>query len=306
VDRALRQRVRAALRGRVAEDVPLAPLCTYRVGGPAALLAEPEDADDLAALLRLARDEGLATLVVGGGSNLLVADAGFDGVAVRLTASPFRVLERLEPGPDGPRLAAGGGVRLGRLVTLAVRRGWPGLVPLEGIPGTLGGAVRMNAGTPEGDVASVLVEAEVVTADDGVARWPAAACGLTYRSSALPPGAVVSGVVLAPGEGDPAEAGARRRALRERRREKQPAGRTAGSVFRNPPGDFAGRLLDAADLKGTVVGGARVSEVHANFIVTEDGATAADVRALLNRCAEEVERRFGVRLEPENVIVGFS
>jgi len=306
VDAASRSRLTAAVRGRVRQDVPLSDLCTYRVGGPAALLAEPADADDLAALLRLCHIEGWPTLALGGGSNLLVADSGFAGVAIRLTAPAFVAIETLGEGAVGPRLRVGGGLRVGRLVAEAVRRGWLGLAFLEGIPGTVGGAVRMNAGTRDGEVAGVLVDATLVLVQGVVETRPAESCGLSYRASALPSGAIVCSATLEPGRGSPDEVQARRRAHRQHRRKTQPTGHSAGSVFKNPPGDHAGRLLDAAGLKGARVGGARVSDVHANFILTETGATAAHVHALIRHCQATVEARFGVRLLPENVLVGFA
>ena len=210
------------------------------------------------------------------------------------------------PGEEGPRLRVGGGVRVSRLMGRTGREGWSRLTFLEGIPGTVGGCVRMNAGTAEGEIKDVLCAAELVGRDGSRRTLSAADCGFAYRRSELPAGAVVTEATLSAGAGDPGEIRDHLRDLHTRRKATQPVGTSGGSVFKNPPGDHAGRLIDAAGLKGSSIGGARVSEIHANFIRTEPDAKAADVRALMRRCAGAVKERLGVELELENILVGFD
>ncbi len=296
-----RAEVSSAVRGDVRADVPMAPMCSYRVGGAAALVVEPVDEEDLAHLLTGCRRRSLRVLVVGGGSNLLVADAGFPGVVVRLRAPAFQVLEA-----EGGLLRLGAGVGVSRLMGRAGRHGWSRLAFLEGIPGTVGGCVAMNAGTRQGEVKDILVRAEVVTGD-GVRRTLALEeCGFGYRRSSLPEGAVVTAAVVDPGQGDPAEVKAALKRHHDYRKATQPSGTSGGSVFANPPGDHAGRLIEAAGLKGLRRGGARISERHANWIVTEPGATAADVRGLMVEACRRVLDDFGIALRPENRLVGFD
>ncbi len=279
-------------------------MCSYRVGGPAAILAAPADGADLASLLALCRRLALPTLVMGGGSNLLVSDDGFDGVVIRLGAPAFQAIEIAE---DGLQVRLGGGVRVSRLMGRAGRFGWPKLAFLEGIPGTVGGCVAMNAGTKDGEIKDILVEAEVVTPGAMTPqRLSNAECGFAYRRSCLPAGAVVTEAVVDPGQGDPAEVKRALKAHHEYRKATQPPGTSGGSVFANPEGDHAGRLIEAAGLKGERVGGAAISERHANWIVTSPGATAADVWALMQRARTEVHEQFGVQLRLENRVVGFE
>ena len=289
------------MRGAVREDVSLAAMCSYRVGGPAALLVAPADRDDLASLLRICKDRELAMLILGGGSNLLVADAGFAGVVIRLRAPEFQRID-VEEGV----LHLGAGVRVSRLMGRAGRNGWRRLAFLEGIPGTVGGCVAMNAGTRDGEIKDILLQADVVTSDGQQRTLSNADCGFGYRRSGLPSSAVVIGAAVDPGTGDPAEV---KRALKDHhayRKATQPPGTSGGSVFANPPGDHAGRLIEAAGLKGFRQGAARISEHHANWIVTEAGATAADVYGLIQTAQHRVQDQFGVRLRLENRVVGFD
>lgn len=273
------------------------------------MLAEPIDRADLASLLAVCEQRSLHRLIVGGGSNLLVADSGFPGVVIRLRAPAFQAID-VQDDPasgGGPRVRLGAGVRVSRLMGRAGRSGWPGLAFLEGIPGTVGGCVAMNAGTREGEIKDILVEAEVVTAT-GTAprRLSVDECGFGYRTSSLPVGSVVTEALVDPGQGDPSEVKRALKAHHEYRKATQPAGTSGGSVFANPPGDHAGRLIEAAGLKGERVGGACISERHANWIVTEPGATAADVFTLMGRARQAVRDQFGVQLRLENRVVGFD
>jgi UDP-N-acetylmuramate dehydrogenase len=292
------ERLRARVQGRVLTEAPLGPYTTFRVGGPADVLLEAETEEDLVCLAEVAR--GLPIAIVGRGSNLLVADEGFRGIAVRLGRS-FRHHVRID---DGLRL--GGAVYLPAAARLTARMGLVGFEFAAEIPATFGGAVRMNAGAHDHAMADVLTWATVIDLDTGERRRLAVAdLEYGYRHSSLRPADLVTegDIRLAPG--DPAAVAERIGAYLRWRREHQPAGRSAGSVFRNPPGDSAGRLIDEAGAKGMRVGGAEVSDVHANFIVADARARAVDVWTLIWQVHRLVSERTGVGLEPEVRFLGF-
>lgn len=292
--------LRDACGERVRAGMTMAPLTTFRIGGPAALYLEPGSGSDLAAAGRAISETGIAFVVIGKGSNLLVSDRGFPGLVLRL-GHGYRWAAR-----DGHRLSAGAAMPLPALAGIALRHGLAGLEFGVAIPATLGGAVRMNAGAHEGSMSEVLGSVDVFRLRGGVAQTLAAEeVGFTYRRSRLPDDAVVTGasVVLSPG--DVEEVRRRMDAARAWRRATQPlAEPNCGSVFKNPEGDHAARLIEAAGLKGLAVGGAHVSEKHANFIVAGAEATAADVLALIGRVQAAVEAEAGVRLEREVHLVG--
>lgn len=292
----------AALLGRRARrNVPLGPLTTYRVGGPAALFVDVADDEDLAAVASTVAATGVRVLVVGKGSNLLVADRGFAGLAVRL-GGRFESVEI-----NGTTVRAGGAVALPVLARRTAQAGLTGLEWAVGVPGSVGGAVRMNAGGHGSDVAATLVAARVVDLRSGsVCEVPNASLGLGYRRSRLQPTDVVVRATFRLALGDRARSEAQIAEIVRWRRDNQPGGQNAGSVFTNPPGDAAGRLIDAAGLKGLRVGTARVSEKHANFIQADEGGSADDVRRLIEEVARRVEERTGVRLVPEVHMVGFD
>lgn len=290
-------RLQGRLAGRVLRDAPLGPFTTFRVGGPADLLVEAESEADLVAVAEAAGSAPVA--VVGRGSNMLVSDAGFRGIAVRLGRS-FRRHERT---PDG--LVFGGAVYLPAAARLCARLGLAGFEFAAEIPATFGGAVRMNAGAHDGCMADVLGEVTIVDLSTGRRRTTTAA-GLEYgyRHSNITSSEIVTrgDVRLSPDE--PSAVAARNAEHLRWRREHQPPGRSAGSVFKNPLGDSAGRLIDAAGAKGLRVGGAQVSPVHANFIVADPSATAADVWELIRRVREAVATSSGIELEPEVRFLG--
>jgi UDP-N-acetylmuramate dehydrogenase len=293
----------ARLPGRVRRDAPSAELTTYRCGGPLALLVRADDEADLAVVAEVLRASDVPVLVVGRGSNLLVSDEGFRGVAITLAGT----LERLDIDPVTARVRAGGAVPLPVLARRAAAVGVGGLEFFVGIPGSVGGAVRMNAGGHGADTDEVIVTARVVDLGDGSARdMSRAELGLGYRHSALGPLAVVVGAEFAGRNDDPAACNERVDEIVRWRREHQPGGQNAGSVFTNPPGDAAGRLIEAAGCKGVRVGGAVVSEKHANFFVAEPGASAADVYSLVELVQQRVEASTGIHLEPELRCVGFA
>jgi UDP-N-acetylmuramate dehydrogenase len=287
----------------VEADFPLARLTTVRTGGPADWFARPADPERLVELLRWAEEEGLAVGTIGSGSNLLVADDGFHGLAIKLDGA-LATIER-----EGEQLLCGGGARLPTAASKAA--GW-GLTGIEfgiNIPGTAGGAVRMNANAYGGQLAQVLEWVEVCTPAGAERRSPEQ-LGFSYRSSNLRPGEVVSRASFRLRPGDPAEIRATMATMRKRRHEAQPKGiKTFGSTFKNPEdecaeGRSAGQLLEAAGCRGLRQGGARFSEKHANFVENEGEASTADVLELMATGRRRVHERFGVELEPEVQVLG--
>ena len=287
----------------VERDFPLARLTTVRTGGAADWFARPGDEEALVAALRWADEEGLAVRVIGSGSNLLVADDGFHGLALKLNGG-LAEIER-----EGDRVVCGGGYRFPSAA--AKTAGW-GLSGLEfgiNIPGTTGGAVRMNANAYGGQLALALEWVDVATAAGTDRRRPDQ-LGFEYRRSNLRPGEVVARASFQLQPADPEEVRATLAGMRERRREAQPSGiKTFGSTFKNPEdekaeGKSAGQLLEAAGCRGLRHGGARFSEKHANFVENDRDASTADVLALMAAGRRRVFERFGVVLEPEVQVLG--
>ena len=294
------EQLAAACAGRVVAAASLAALTTMKVGGPARVLVEAESEADLTAVGRASAEHGVGCLVVGRGSNLLIADRGWPGIAVRL-GRRFRGVT-----VDGTTVTAGGAVALPVLATSLAEAGLSGLVFAVAVPGSVGGGVRMNAGAHGGEVRQVLVEAQVVRLRTGVAEtWPTDALGMRYRRTDLPDDGVVVNATFSLEPADRAEIVRELADVRAWRRANQPVNDpSCGSVFTNPEGDSAGRLVESSGGKGLRVGGARISERHANFIVTQPGATAADVRTLIGRVRQLVAETHGVELVPEVVMVG--
>lgn len=291
----------AVLGDRARRDVPLGPLTTYRVGGRAALFLEARDDDDLAAASAAVRASGIPVLVVGKGSNLLVADAGFSGLAVVL-GDGFAGIE-----VDGTTVRAGAAVALPMLARRTAAAGLTGFEWAVGVPGSVGGAVRMNAGGHGSDMHACVRRVQVFDLDAGRRlALDLADLDYGYRCSSIRPTQVVVAVELALRPGDRAASEAQVAEIVRWRREHQPGGQNAGSVFTNPPGDSAGRLVDAAGLKGFRLGSAHVSPKHANFIQADEGGSADDVLALVREVQQRVEERMAVRLEPELRLVGFE
>ncbi|HEX3609945.1 MAG TPA: UDP-N-acetylmuramate dehydrogenase [Solirubrobacterales bacterium] len=293
----------SASLGGAQRDFPLARLTTVRTGGSADWFARPRTEAELLELLAWAGAEGLALGAVGSGSNLLVADAGFRGLALKLDGE-LATIERA-----GERLLCGGGARLPSAAAKAAGWGLAGLEFGVNIPGTAGGAVKMNANAYGGRLAEVLEWVDVCTAGGRERRAPES-LGFAYRSSNLGSGEVVARASLRLSPDDPAAIRARLEAMRGKRREAQPSGiKTFGSTFKNPEderaaGRSAGQLLEAAGCRGLRQGGARFSDVHANFVENEGMATTADVLALMAEGRRRVHERFGVTLEPEVQILG--
>lgn len=295
----------AFLGDRLEHDRPLGPLSTYRVGGPARRFVEVADADELALVARGVATAGLAEdelLIVGRGSNLLVSDRGADVLAVQLGAS----FADIDVGATG-MVRSGGATSLPVLARRTVGAGLTGFEWAVGVPGSVGGAVRMNAGGHGSDMAASLVGVRVVdlcTGED--VAMDASALHLGYRRSSLRRSQLVVRADLQLSEGDSAEGEATLAEIVRWRREHQPGGQNAGSVFTNPPGDSAGRLIDAAGAKGLRIGTAAVSDKHANFIQADPDGRADDVAALMAEIRRRVKAHSGVTLHPETVLVGFD
>jgi UDP-N-acetylmuramate dehydrogenase len=299
-ERVVIDRVAAKLGSRAERHVPLGPRTTYRVGGPAALLTEVTDDDDLRAVADAVAATGVDVLVVGKGSNLLVADAGFAGLAVVLGDAFARVEI------DGTAVEAGGAAALPVVARRTVASGLTGFEWAVGVPGSIGGAVRMNAGGHGSDMAAVLHRVRVVDLHGREDGWvPAADLHLGYRTSTLAPHHLVVAARLGLAEGDPGRGQAEVAEIVAWRRANQPGGTNAGSVFTNPPGQSAGELIDRAGGKGRRHGSAHVSTKHANFIQADEGGRADDVWALMQELRALVLDHAGVALEPETRLVGF-
>ncbi len=287
--------------GLLRRGVSLAPLTTYRFGGAAAWFAEPTDEVELARVLEAARELGLPVVLIGRGSNVVISERGLDAVVVRL-AGRFSAIAVDAAGV----VTAGAAAPLARLARTSVDAGRGGLEFLVGIPGSVGGAVRMNAGCLGSETADWMIEAELISVTSG-AQSVQTPTGLAmgYRTSSVGQDDVV---VLARfrTEQQPTDVGrAKIREVTQWRREHQPGGTlNAGSVFKNPPGDAAGRIIDALGLKGLSVGGVRVSTRHANFFEAHEGATAQDVYDLMQTVRAEVAARTGIHLEPEVKFLG--
>jgi UDP-N-acetylenolpyruvoylglucosamine reductase len=287
----------------VERDYSLARLTTVRAGGPADYFGRPTSEAELIELLAWADAEGLVVGVMGSGSNLLVSDEGFRGLVLKLDEGLSRI-ERRET-----KVVCGGGARLPSAAAKAAGWGLGGLEFGVNIPGTVGGAVRMNANAYGGELGRVLEEVTVCTAAGADRRRPED-LGFRYRGSNLSEGEVVAAATFALAESDPGDLKATMADMRRRRKEAQPSGiKTFGSTFVNPDdpraeGRSAGQLLDAAGCRGLEVGGARLSPKHANFVENVDGATTADILAVMARARRKVYERFGVVLEPEVQVLG--
>ena len=299
---ALRSALAARLTCEVRYGEPLARHTTYRIGGPATALVLPGLADDVAAALRFATESGTNWLVLGLGSNVLVADRGFDGIVVKIGKGLDRVVR---DGPEGSRWTVGAGLPIPILARQSAAAGHAGVQRLIGVPGTVGGGVYMNTGAHGQDFSGVTRAVDVVEPTGTLRRVAGKEIPWRYRSSGLESLVVVAATVeLEPG--DIARTQQELALYLKKRKEGTPFDEPCcGSVFRNPEERTAGQLIDAADLKGFRVGGAEVSRMHGNYIVNTGGATAADVRVVMETVRERVRDRFGVALEPEVKLIGF-
>lgn len=292
--------LRAACGDRVRTGFPLAPLTSFRIGGPASLYLEPESERDLVAAAEAVHQTDVPVAVIGKGSNILVADRGFEGLVLRLGRA-YRWVAR-----SGDRITAGGAMPLPALAGVALSHALSGLEFGVAIPASFGGAIRMNAGAHGHEVAEAVESVDVFELSRQTARVVTGAeVGFRYRYSELPADAVVVGGTVRLAPADTSQIRRLMEEAREWRRRTQPlAEPNCGSVFKNPPGDHAARLIEDAGGKDLSVGGAAVSTKHANFIVAAQGAKASDVMELVRRLQDLVEARSGIRLDPEVHLVG--
>ena len=286
------------VRGRIAANTPIGPMTWFRVGGPAEVLFRPADEADLADFLR-ALPEDVPVTVIGVASNLLVRDGGIPGVTLRLGRGFVEVMA------DGDTVKAGAGALDLNVALTAAEAGIAGLEFLSGVPGTIGGGLRMNAGAYGSEIKDVLIEASAIDRTGAVHRVSAAGLGLSYRHSETPEDWIFTGATLHGRGGDPAEIGARMDEIRAAREASQPIrARTGGSTFANPPGNHAWRLIDEAGCRGLVRGGAMVSEKHTNFLINTGSASAADIEGLGEEVRRRVHAESGIVLEWEIRRVG--
>ena len=286
---------------RVACDEPMSRHASFRIGGPARRMAFPERGEQLVLLMGFAEDCGARPLVIGNGTNLLAPDRGLDRLVVNTSA-----MSRVELGPEPYTIQAEAGVSLARLADFACKQGLTGLEFAHGIPGTLGGAVCMNAGAYDGEMKQVVRSVTLLFPEEGVRTLSCEEMDFGYRHSLLSdrPDGVVLSAVLRLAEGNEEETREKMRSLMVRRKASQPLEYpSAGSTFKRPTGYFAGTLIDQCGLKGLTVGGAQVSEKHAGFVINLGGATCADVTELIRKVQDRVWTEKGVRLEPEVKII---
>jgi UDP-N-acetylmuramate dehydrogenase len=285
---------------RLRASFPMAQLTTLRIGGPAALYLEPESTDDLQAVSAAVTETAISVVVIGKGSNVLVADEGFPGVVIRLGRA-YRWAAR-----DGSTVSAGGSMPLPALAGIAQRHELAGLEFGVAIPASVGGAVKMNAGAHERSMSQVVSSVEVFGLADGRTHvLTAEEAGFDYRTSALGEATVVTSATATLEQGAAEQIRARMQDARDWRRRTQPlAEPNCGSLFKNPPGSHAARLIEEAGLKGFRVGGVAVSTKHANFMIAGTGAKASDARALIEHVQRVVSDRTGIGLEPEVQLIG--
>jgi UDP-N-acetylmuramate dehydrogenase len=282
------------LRGRLSANAPLAEGTWFRVGGPAQVLYSPADEEDLADCLG-ALPEAIPVTVIGLGSNLIVRDGGIEGVVIRLGRG-FNAIEILE----GRRIAAGAAVPDLFVARAAARAGVDGLAFLRGVPGSIGGALRMNAGAHGGEVMDILVEARGIDRSGAIRVFSNADMGFSYRRSAAPDDVIFTSAILQGRPGNPDAIFAEMERITRAREESQPIReKTGGSTFKNPPGGKAWRLIDEAGCRGLVIGDAEVSPMHCNFLINRGQATAADLEALGEEVRRRVRQTSGVALEWE-------
>lgn len=290
----------AASEQHVLKDEPMSGHTTFRVGGPADYFVTPADTGEIREVIRLCRDRNVPYYIVGNGSNLLVGDRGYRGVIIQV----FRYMNQIST--EGEIIRAQAGALLSKVAAVACEAELTGMEFASGIPGTLGGAVRMNAGAYGGEMKQVLKCAEVLTPDGEILEIPVEDMKMGYRTSIVSArDYVVLQAVLSLKKGNREEIRAKMEELRKKRVEKQPLEYgSAGSTFKRPEGYFAGKLIEDAGLRGFRVGNAQVSEKHCGFVINRGGATAAEVDELMNEVIRRVEANSGVRLEPEVKKIG--
>jgi UDP-N-acetylmuramate dehydrogenase len=299
----LQQELQERFGGALQQKAPLARYTTANVGGPAEALITVRSVEELTQAVKALWGFGLDFRIIGGGSNVLVSDKGVDGVVILNRAREIRFLEQSQ----GLFALAESGAVLGTVARLAAERGWSGLEWGATVPGTVGGAVVGNAGAHGGDMAASITVAEILQHNGQVESWSLTRLDFGYRTSALKRSEerfVVLSATFAFEQSSPDDCKRKIREFAEQRERTQPAGASIGSMFKNPPDDYAGRLIEAAGMKGTKVGGVTISEKHANFFVNEGEGSAADIYTLLSKAQQAVHDKFGVDLELEIELIG--
>ena len=282
-------------------DAPLSDLSTYRVGGPASLLIKVEDDSNFSALVRGLVKHPLPVMVIGNGSNVLISDSGFDGLVLKL-GDFYETIEI-----EDTNVIVGAAAKLPIVARETVKFGLTGFEWAVGVPGTIGGAVRMNAGGHGSEMASSLTDATILSLVDGsLSKLSTSELQLSYRDSCIKRTDLVINVTMQLERGDRDKSNDLIKEIVKWRRDNQPGGQNSGSVFTNPEGDSAGRLIEIAGLKGLRVGSARISEKHANFIQVDEEGSAEDVRKLMSLVVEKVREVHSVSLKPETILLGFD
>ena len=293
--------------GNIKKDADMSREVSFRAGGKADILVSPQNREQLVGVLSILNEEDADYLVMGNGSNLLIQDGGYRGVVVKISPAVFADFEVLKEENGYVYVRAGAGMLMGIFARRLADLGFAGFEFASGIPGSLGGAVFMNAGAYDGEIRDIIVSAEVIDRNSGeIKTVDADSMELGYRYSVFHrTGDVILSVVFKLKKGDKGKIEAKMAELNKRRNEKQPVSYpSAGSFFKRPEGYFAGKLVQDAGLKGYTVGGAQVSKLHSGFIINIGGATASDIIAVMKHCQKEVYDQFGVNLEPEVRILG--
>lgn len=302
MDDHIKQRIREIGGEAILFDVPAREYTTFRTGGNVEAMYRAGNLQGLKHMVAFLADEGIPYLVMGSGSNLLVRDGGFDGVAIILDGSLASVEDCTGAEPS---ILAGAGLKVHRLVEYCVEKGFAGVEFMAGIPGTLGGAVAMNAGSWGKEIGEVISEVAVLTAGGIVETRDRLSLSFTYRELDLPPGAIILNAKLGLRFDKPAVIKKRVASYLKQRKERFPLDMpSAGSIFKNPEGGYAGRLIDAAGLKEKAIGGAMISPKHANFIINTGKSSASDIVALMDLATVKVKEVFNIQLIPEIKVVG--
>jgi UDP-N-acetylmuramate dehydrogenase len=300
----IREEVKSLIKGKVSFDVPMARHTSLRVGGNADVLAFPQDEGDLRKILQFTKERAIPHYILGRGTNVIVKDGGLRGIVISLCRG-FKDVTIIGREAEELLVSAGAGMNLKALVQFARKRNLTGLEPFTGIPGTVGGALAMNAGAFGAEMADVVRSVSMTDQTGSTTVMQRDELKFSYRNLALPKGSVILSVILGVREASGEEIAAKLKDVQRLRSQSQPWNvPTAGSIFRNPEGTAAGKLIDELGLKGYRIGDARISEKHANFIVNEGGATAAEVLALMAFVRDEVYEKRRIRLIPEVHIMG--
>lgn len=297
----LRERVVRSAGCKIRRGVILAPYTSFKIGGPAALFAEPASVEELSQLIRILRSEDVPFFYLGLGTNILISDAGIDKVVVRATGKLCDIWS------EGDFICAGPGAHLLNLTTFAATRHLSGMEPLSGIPGSVGGGLYMNAGAYGGEIRETFISANVLTSQSELVTINCVDVGFDYRSAPAFRSTIILDSRYRLQQGHPQAIFSEMRRVWKLRRAKQPLEfPSAGSIFKRPPGDFAGRLIEAVGGKGLQMGGAQVPEKHAGIFINVGGATASDVGSLVREIRGRVYRQFGIMLETEVIPIGFE